>query len=40
VPCVPGAQMVQASTDVLPEAEFAVQMPGGHAVQFVAPAAA
>ena len=39
-PRVPGAQMVQAATDVLPATEFVVQMPVGHAVQLVAPAAA
>ena len=40
VPAKPGAQMVQAATEVLPAAKPVVEMPRGQAVQLAAPAPA
>jgi hypothetical protein len=39
-PAKPGAQMVQAATEVLLVCEAVVEMPAGHCVQLGAPAAA
>ena len=40
VPAKPGAQMVQAATEIWPVAEPVVKMPSGQAVHVIAPAGA